>query len=125
MTKYLFHKVAQKTLRHRCFIGNFTNFFNTLNETPELLFITLEHKAGDVHCVNSVQIQSYFWSVFSCIRIEYRKIRTRNNSVFGHFSRSGLQHEVTEGYLLENIYHKKHYLPKVFSASDKPVPLTL
>ena len=40
------------------------------------------------HCVKSVQIRSYFWSVFSCIRIEYRKIRTRNNSVFGHFSRS-------------------------------------
>ena len=33
----------------------------------------------------SVQIRSYFWSVFSYIRIEYRKIRTRNNSVFGHF----------------------------------------
>ena len=40
------------------------------------------------HCVNSVQIRSYFWSVFSCIQSEYRKIRTRNNSVFGHFSRS-------------------------------------
>ena len=60
-----------------------------------------------------VQIRSYFWfvfsfirteygdlrSVFSCIRTEYsvnfhiqseyRKIRTRNNSVFKHFSRSG------------------------------------
>ena len=33
------------------------------------------------HCVNSVQIRSYFWSIFSCIR-------TRNSSVFGHFSRS-------------------------------------
>ena len=30
----------------------------------------------------------YFWSVFSCIQAEYRKIRTRNNTVFGHFSRS-------------------------------------
>ena len=52
------------------------------------------------HCVKSVQIRSYFWSVFSCIRTEYiyyvnlhiqseyREIRTRNNSVFGHFSRS-------------------------------------
>ena len=29
----------------------------------------------------------FFWSVFSCIRTEYRKIRTRKNSVFGHFSR--------------------------------------
>ena len=40
------------------------------------------------HCVKSVQIWSFFWFVFSCIRIEYRKIRTRKNSVFGHFSRS-------------------------------------
>ena len=56
------------------------------------------------HCLKSVQIQSYFWSVFSCIRTEdgdsvfspntvriqskYRKILTRNNSVFGHFSHS-------------------------------------
>ena len=34
------------------------------------------------HCVNSVQIRSYFWSVFSCIRIQ--------SPVFGHFSRSVL-----------------------------------
>ena len=40
------------------------------------------------HCLKSVQIQSYFWFVFSCIQSEYRKIRTRNNYVFGHFSRS-------------------------------------
>ena len=32
-------------------------------------------------CVKSVQIRSYLWSVFFCIR-------TWNNSVFGHFSRS-------------------------------------
>ena len=25
----------------------------------------------DQHCVKSVQIQSFFWSVFSCIRTEY------------------------------------------------------
>ena len=41
------------------------------------------------HCVKSVQIRSYFWFVFSCIQSEYRKIRTRKNFVFGHFSRSG------------------------------------
>ena len=33
-------------------------------------------------------LRNYFWSVFSCIRAEYRRIRTRNNSVFGHFSRN-------------------------------------
>ena len=38
--------------------------------------------------VKSVQIRSFFWSVFSHIRAEYEKIRTRKNSVFGHFSRS-------------------------------------
>ena len=41
-----------------------------------------------IHCVKSVQIRIYFWSVFSCIRTEYRKIRTRNNFVFWRFSRS-------------------------------------
>ena len=31
------------------------------------------------------------WSVFSCIQLKYRKIRTRKNSVFGHFLGSVLQ----------------------------------
>ena len=56
----------------------------------------------DSHCEKSVQIRSYFWSVFSCILTEYgeirrdispysvreREYRSRNNSVFGHFLRS-------------------------------------
>ena len=52
------------------------------------------------HCVKSVQIRSFFWSIFSRIRTEYRKILriqsgcgkipTRKNSVFGPFSRSKL-----------------------------------
>ena len=40
------------------------------------------------HCMKSVQIQSFFWSAFSCIQTEYKKIRTRKYSVFGHFSRT-------------------------------------
>ena len=40
------------------------------------------------HYVKSVQIRSFFWSAFFCIRTEYRKIRTRKNSVFTHFLRS-------------------------------------
>ena len=56
-----------------------------------------------LHCVKSVQIRSFFWSVFSCIRteyrdlrikfpysIKYRKTRTRKISLFGHFSRSDM-----------------------------------
>ena len=30
----------------------------------------------------------FFWSVFSCVQSEYRKIWTRKNSLFGHFSGS-------------------------------------
>ena len=50
--------------------------------------------------MKSVQIRSYFWSVFACIRTEYgelvnlriqpeqRKMQTRNNSLFGRYSLS-------------------------------------
>ena len=45
------------------------------------------------HCLKSVQIRSFFWSVFFCIwavnlciQSECRKIRTRKNSVFEHFT---------------------------------------
>ena len=41
--------------------------------------------SGDTYCVKNVQIQSFFWSVFSRIPSEYRKIWTRKNSVFRHF----------------------------------------
>ena len=44
-------------------------------------------KCDSCHCVNSVQIRSFFWSVFSCTGTEYRKIRTRKNYIFGNFSR--------------------------------------
>ena len=36
---------------------------------------------SSIVCVKSVQIRSFFWSIFS-------RIWTRKNSVFGHFSRS-------------------------------------
>ena len=41
------------------------------------------------HRVKSGQIRSFFWFVFPRIRTGFRKIRTRKNSVFGNFSRSG------------------------------------
>ena len=40
--------------------------------------------------MKNVQIRSCFWSAFSCFWTEYKKIRTRKNSTFGHFSRSVL-----------------------------------
>ena len=42
-----------------------------------------------LHCLKSVQIRSYFPHLERIRRdCRYGKIRTRNNSVFGHFSRS-------------------------------------
>ena len=56
--------------------------------------------------VKSIQMRSFFWSVFSRsglnteiyavnlgIQFEYGKIETRKNSVFGHFSHNGWQPE--------------------------------
>ena len=54
----------------------------------QLIFFPLEWSDPRNHCLKSAQIRSFFWSVFSCIRTEFRKIRTRKNYVFGHFSRS-------------------------------------
>ena len=48
----------------------------------------MHKRVKPAHCVKSVQIRSFFWSVFSCIWTEYKKLRTRKKSVFGHFSRS-------------------------------------
>ena len=49
------------------------------------------------HCVKSVQIRIFFWSVFSCIQSEYRKIRTRKKSVFLTFSAGiGMEHWLSE-----------------------------
>ena len=68
-----------------------------LNETTFIRPYTTKKKiSSNIHCVKSVQIQSFFWSVFSHIRTEYGeilqskcgKIQTRKNSIFGHFSRS-------------------------------------
>ena len=47
-----------------------SNLIKKISPNPEVL-----------HCVKSIQIRRFFWSVFSCIR-------TRKNFVFGHFSRS-------------------------------------
>ena len=57
----------------------------------------------DKHYVKSIQIRSFSGPYFPAfglnieiygvnlrIQSEYRKIRTRKNSVFGHFSRSGI-----------------------------------
>ena len=54
------------------------------------------------HCLKSIQIRSFLWSVFSCIRTEYRKIRSRNNSVFSEIR--GFYQD------LLNLFHTKPYI---------------
>ena len=50
-------------------------------------------------------IRSSFWSLFSCIQTEYRKKRTRNNSVFRHLSRSdNIKKHITS----KQINHNQH-----------------
>ena len=46
------------------------------------------------HCVKRIQLRSFFWSVFSRIRTEYGKIRTRKNSVFEHVLHSASKFSV-------------------------------
>ena len=64
------------------------HFFN--NNFALVSWILSWKKSLGYHFVKSVQILSYFWSVFSCTQSECRKMQTINNSVFGYFSRSVL-----------------------------------
>ena len=54
----------------------------------------------------NVQIRSFFWSVFYRIQSKCGKIRTRKNSVFGHFSRSI--------YPLLVLFHKQCFPQRLF-----------
>ena len=71
-----------------CFWLDVRILFHRCSLREELANIVSFTFIENYRCLKSVQIRSYFWSVFSCIQSEYREIRTRNNSVFGHFSRS-------------------------------------
>ena len=69
------------------------------------LLINILYISLHLHFVKSVQIRSYFCS-------EYRKIRTRNNSVFGHFSQSadrsheGAYNKYPTNFFTSNYDHK-------------------
>ena len=99
-----FLTVNNATYLYRIFVINFErliHYYDTSIATratisPVFFFFSflqsLWRKNNQIHRYKYLFLQmwSYFWSVFSCIRTEYRKIRTRNNSVFGQFSRSVL-----------------------------------
>ena len=63
--------------------------------------VICQYEVFDRYCLKIVQLRSFFWSVFSCIQIEYGDLRStfphsvriqentdQKNSIFGHFSRS-------------------------------------
>ena len=84
-------------------------------------------KNGPIHCVKSVLIRSSFWSVFSRIQSECRKIRTRKNYVFENCSRSDLVfhyygHTIGIGTAI-NIKRDRYFTRFVFYAIGKIVSL--
>ena len=76
------------------FKGNTDVLVETINRSKTETRIEIEIKNENIHCVKSVEIRSFFWSVFCRIRTEYGDIRSisviriRQNPVFWHFSRS-------------------------------------
>ena len=52
----------------------FWKFLKNPRKEPTLKFFYKRFCYGFFHCVKSVQIRSFFWSVFSRIRTEYREI---------------------------------------------------
>ena len=80
---------------------NFPLENNLIHWNKDLLMNQHSIILSHYHCVKSIQIRIFFWSVFPVfglnaenygvnlrIQCEYRKTRTRKNAVFGHFSRS-------------------------------------
>ena len=91
----IFFTVYTSTYKLATFLVPILKFFTSNDYTAKDLFAFAEEILDlkglltfDIHCVKSVQIWNFFWSIFSCIRSlsGYRKIRTRKNFVFGHFS---------------------------------------
>ena len=98
-------ELQTKRLKHRCFPVEFMKFseagvYERLLLKPVGVSLDQLKLVHTFHCAKSVQIRSVFWSLFSRNRTEYReiqsiqskcgKMRTRKNSVSGHFSRSVL-----------------------------------
>ena len=67
-------------------------------------FQKLSDEVSSFVCVKSVQMRSY-----SCIRTEYRKMRTRNNSVFELFS-SSVNFQVLLFFIFSNCLTMKNLL---------------
>ena len=70
-----------------------------------------------LYCVKSVPKRIFFWSVFSLVRTEYGKIRSRKNSVFGHFftvvvDKSNLQNTEVSTEIISSSTQQHHIVKK-------------
>ena len=66
-------------------LGKYKSFFRQWSISPFPILKKLPNMSLREKCLI---IRCFFWSIFLRIRTEYRKIRTRKNSVSQHFSRS-------------------------------------
>ena len=66
------HYFPSLIFRKKCFLVRESDPFRVRKSNCDDIFSSSNHNFfNPLHCVKSVQIRSYFWSVFSCIRIEY------------------------------------------------------
>ena len=93
------HFTKLRSKRLNLFLSEYHN--QCLWRWLKFYFFQIINNNYNSHCVKSIQIRSFFWSVFSRIRTEYGeilrtlrsqsecgKIRTRKNLIFWHFSSS-------------------------------------
>ena len=62
-----------------CHYWHFLNYSfkfqpNVCNRCHDLLMLLMTLSNIAMHCLKRVQIQSFFWSIFSCIQTEYRDL---------------------------------------------------
>ena len=66
------HYFPSLIFRKKCFLVRESDTFRVRKSNCDDIFSSSNHDFfNTLHCVKSVQTRSYFWSVFSCIRIEY------------------------------------------------------
>ena len=69
------HYFPSLIFRKKYFLVRESDPFRVRKSNCDDIFSSSNHDFFDtLHCMKSVQIRSYFWSVFSCIRIEYRDL---------------------------------------------------
>ena len=82
-------------------------------------------KNGPIHCVKSVQIQSFFWSVFTCIESKCGQLRNRKKylNTFHAVIMYSIITDTQLGLELSSILNGTDILQGIFYAIGKIVSL--